>query len=86
MRVQASIGGHSTFPQSSMFGAQSRNLKQGCAFIRVHDCPGGLRVKKGEKVSFPHRVPTLRRSSDLLVRTFLVPGNARTALNQIIFL
>ena len=43
--VLASIGGHPALPQSSLLSTQSRDLKQCCTLIWVHDSARGLRIQ-----------------------------------------
>lgn len=68
--VLASIGGHPALPQSSLLSTQTRDLKQCCTLIWVHDSARGLRIqhithnrnaglkKKNTKHTFPFPVPT----------------------------
>lgn len=97
--VLASIGGHPALPQPSLLSSQTRNLKQGCTFIRVHDSPRGLRVKYvthngnaiGDEKSDFHflrlffAAAWICAQNVLTLRNFLVPvGNVGTILYQII--
>ena len=43
--VLASIGGHPALPQSSLLSTQSRDLKQCCTLIWVHNSARGLRIQ-----------------------------------------
>lgn len=43
--VLASIGGHPALPQSSLLSTQTRDLKQCCTLIWVHDSARGLRIQ-----------------------------------------
>lgn len=97
--VLASIGGHPALPQPSLLSTQTRNLKQGCTFVRVHDSPRGLRVKHvthngnaiGDEKSDFHflrlffAAAWICAQNVLTLGNFLVPvGNVGTILYQII--
>lgn len=97
--VLASIGGHPALPQSSLLSTQTRDLKQCCTLIWVHDSARGLRIqhithnrnaglKKKTQNTHSHFLCLLFQPLGFVLRTlrhFSVPvGSAGTILYQIV--